>query len=178
MKIEDLIKSRKEGLDLDIPPDELWQGIKKEWKKEKKSFQWWKVAAIIFMTISLGLLTQNVILKQKVDKLASLGDISPEYKKVELDYLTQVSKLEATLPISEIKNKDEFEWIFQKLQTLEDINLLYRKDIGIAKKDQLVGVLIDYYEKKIRLLRKLELEIKRSNKFKSNEKNNFNSISI
>ncbi|MEQ9231256.1 MAG: hypothetical protein RIF46_11290, partial [Cyclobacteriaceae bacterium] len=49
-----------------------------------------------------------------------------------------------------------------ELEALEEINKQYRADIGTeADEELLVNALIDYYEKKIRLLKKLELEINR-----------------
>ena len=177
MNIEELIKNRKDQLDVDTPPAELWDGIKKDWKMEK-SFSWWKVAAIIFITTSLGLLLHNVALQNRVDELASLGDISEEYKEMEESYLTQINSLETSIEINQVKTQDDYSWVFEELNALEEINTLYRKDIGKIEEDQLVGVLIDYYEKKLRLLRKLELEIKRTNKFNNDEETNTNSVSL
>lgn len=179
MRIEELIKSRKEELNVEQAPPELWDKIRSDWKEEKKtSFSWWKVAAMVFVTISIGLLIHSVNLQNKVDELASLGDLSEEYAEVEKSYILQINQLETTLPLSEAKNKEDYTWIFEELKTLEEINEMYRSDIGKINKDQLVGVLIDYYEKKIRLLKKLELEIERTTKLEQNETNNTDSITI
>lgn len=178
MNIEDYIKHRKDHLDIDNPPEELWNEIKKDWKPEK-SFSWWKAAAVVFITTSLGLLLHNLSLQNQVEELATLGDISEEYKQIEDDYLQQINTLESNMEVNEVKNQEDFNWVFEELDALEDINELYRRDIGKINEEQLVGVLIDYYEKKIRLLKKLELEIKRTNKFKDNEETNTtNSINI
>lgn len=177
MKIEDLIKKRKEDLNLDTPQPDLWAGIKNNWKKDRSAqFTWWKVAALIFITTSIGLLIHNISLQNTVDELASLGDISTEYRALENDYVTQINKLEAEIPMKEVKSSEDFQWILEELSTLEEVNQLYRKDIGKINEEQLVGVLVDYYEKKIKLLRKLELEIERANKFKRNEETYNNSV--
>lgn len=177
MNIEDLIKKRKDQMDVETPPADIWDGIKSEWKAEK-SFSWWKVAAVIFITISFGLLLQNISLQSQVDELATLGDISEEYRAIEDDYLVQISELESTIEISKVRSSDDFAWIFEELNTLDKINTQYREDIGKINEEQLVGVLIDCYEKKIRLLRKLELEIKRTNKFNNDEETYTNSVSL
>lgn len=177
MNIEEIIKSRKEQLDVDSPPPELWDGIRKEWKQEKK-YGWWKVAAVVFITTSLGLLIHNITLQNQVEELASLGDISEEYRGIENDYISQISVLEASIPITEAKSQNDFQWIFEELETLDQINTLYRQDIGKINEVQLVGVLVDYYEKKIRLLKKLELELKRTNKLNSDEEININSTNL
>ncbi|WP_436516156.1 hypothetical protein [Ekhidna sp. To15] len=177
MNIEELIKKRKDQLDLDSPPAELWDEIQKDWKQEKK-FSWWKAAAAIFIATSIGLLLHNISLQSQMDELASLGDISEEYKSIEDSYLIQISELESSIEISQARSQEDFTWIFDELNTLEEINKLYRNDIGKINEDQLVGVLIDCYEKKIRLLKKLELEIKRTNKFNNDEETNTNSVSL
>ncbi|MEO1253845.1 MAG: hypothetical protein AAFY41_03025, partial [Bacteroidota bacterium] len=178
MNIEDLIKHRKSELDIETPPPELWNNIQKEWKSEKRTFQWWKMVAVISITLTIGLLINNWTLQKKVDELASLGDISEKYKKVEDDYISQINQIESSLPIKEIRSKKAYKWITEELNTLEQVNLIYRKDIGSISEDQLVNVLIDYYEKKIRLLKKLELEIKRANKFKEHEENTTDNIRL
>ncbi len=178
MNIEDLIKKRKKELDLDIPPADIWNDIQKEWKPKKSQFHWWKIAAIVFITLSLGLLINNFSLQKKVDELATLGDISEEYREMENSYVSQINQIESELPLEQIKAQKDLSWILEELNTLEEVNQLYRKDIGVINEDQLVGVLIDYYEKRIRLLKKLELELKRTNKFNENEETNTDNINI
>ena len=178
MNIEDLIKQKRDELDLETPPSDLWNDIHKDWKTKKESFPWWKVAAIIFITFSVGLLINNVLLRQQVDELASLSDISNEYEVIEKGYITQINQLETSLPLEEISANEDLKWLAEELSMLDEVNTIYRKDIGIVNEDQLVEVLIDYYEKKIRLLKKLELEIKRLNKFNENEKTNTDNINI
>ncbi len=179
MKIDKLIKQRSKQLDVESPPPEVWQAIQKEIRKPQQStFQWWKVAAILFICFSIGLLIQNRLLQTKVDELASLGDLSEEYSAMEYEYLTQVSMLEETLPLDQIRAKAQYSWIFEELTTLEEINLMYRSDIGKVGNDQLVAALIDYYEKKLKLLKTLELEIERNSKQENNEKTDRNPIRI
>lgn len=179
MNIEDLIKNRKNKLDVEQAPPELWDKIKSEWKDEKQpGFSWWKAAAIIAISLSIGLLIHNQTLQNKVDQLASLGDLSEEYRVVEQGYITQINQLESTIPIGSAMEQEDFEWIFEELNMLDEINEIYRSDIGKINEEELVGVLIDYYEKKIRLLRKLELEIERTNKIEQDETTNTDSITI
>jgi len=171
MKIDELIKQRKDGLDVEAPPTEVWQNIREEWKTEKHpTFEWWKVAAGIFICLSIGLLIQNRLLQSQVDELASLGDLSDDYAKVEKEYLSQVGLLEESIPLNDLKNNEDYQWVFEELQLLEEINMMYRTDIGQVNEEQLVGVLIDYYEKKIKLLKKLEMEIERNSNRNKNEK--------
>lgn len=181
MRIEDIIKKQRDQLDVESPPDELWEGIKADWKKEPKtsSFQWWKVAAIIFISTSAVLLIYSLSLRNQVNQLASLGDISEEYQTIEKEYQSEIVNLESSINIQEVSENEDFQWIVDEMKTLEEINELYRRDIGqAADQQQLVAALIDYYEKKIKLLRKLELEINRTQKFNNNEEDNTDTVSI
>lgn len=178
MNIEDLIKKRAERLDVESPPPELWDGIKKEWKNERSSTIWWKAAAAIFIITSAGLLFHNTLLQQQVEELSSLGDISEEYQNLEQGYIQQVNLLEESLPMEELKQDSDFSWAFEELDLLEEVNAMYRADIGKADTEQVVSVLIDYYEKKLRLLKKLQLEIERKNKLKNDETITTDSITI
>ena len=78
MRIEEIIKRQKDLLDVEEPPSELWKDIKAEWKDDAKTpaNQWWKVAAVIFISTSIALLIYSHSLQNKVNELASLGDIS------------------------------------------------------------------------------------------------------
>lgn len=179
MQIEDLIKKRKDELNVETAPPEVWENIRKDWKpKSKKSFQVWKAAAVLFIAATLALTLQNVILQNKVNKLASLGDISEEYHQIETNYITQVNEISNSLELDQIKDQEDFQWLFEELEAIEEINSLYRSDIGLANEAELVKTLVDYYEKKIRILKKLELEIERTNKLNNNEKTDTDSISI
>ncbi len=181
MRIEDIIEKQREQLDLENPPEEIWEGIKAEWKDEKKgnNYQWWKVAAIVFISTSVVLLLYSLSLQNQVNQLASLGDISSEYQEMETQYEQEIASLESVVNIQEVSETDDFGWIIEEMKTLEEINELYRRDIGkAADQHQLVGALIDYYEKKIKLLKKLELEMNRTQKFEPNEKDNTDTVSI
>lgn len=164
--IEQLLRDKKEELDIEEVPKGAWEGIRKEValspQKESSSFRWWKVAAVVFLGTSIGLMVYNSSLQKQVDELASLGDISEEYAEVEKSYKTQINQLTLQIPIKKVLKSEDLAWMAQELEALEEVNQQYRKDIGTdADEDLLVAALIDYYEKKIRLLRKLELELNR-----------------
>ncbi|GAB4240004.1 MAG: hypothetical protein Tsb0034_16280 [Ekhidna sp.] len=179
MRIEELIKNRKDRLDVETPPDDVWGEIRKEWQPKKKDvFPWWKAAAILFITLSAVLATYTLSLRSQVEELASLGDLSSEYQELEASYISQVNLLESAIPIGDIRADEDYRWLFEELETLDSINMIYRADIGKVNEEELVGVLIDYYEKKLKLLRKLELEIERTRKIKEDEKNNSDNMRI
>lgn len=181
MRVEEIIKTHRAKLDIENPPADAWTGIRDQWKNDPKpqSNQWWKAAAAIFIASTIGLLMYSFSLQQKVNELASLGDISEKYLTMEEEYQAEISQLESSINLAEVSQQEDFSWITQEMQTLEEINDLYRKDIGkAADQDQLVNALIDYYEKKIRLLKKLELEIDRTQKSNKDEKDDNNPLRI
>ena len=170
--IERQIRDNRNQLDIETPPEDVWNSIREGWKKEGKkssNFQLWKVAAAIFFASTIGLLAYSISLKDEVNELASLGDISPEYQKIEASYQAEILLLTSALSIDDLIKSDEYSWVMQEMQILEEINQQYRADIGNdADQELLVRALLDYYEKKIRLLKKLELEIKRHKDEKQN----------
>lgn len=173
MKIDEIIKSRIDHLDVEQPPAELWENIRKEWKAEPKrsTISAWKIAATVLLATSFGLLMYTRSLHEEIDQLASLGDISSEYQVVEQRYQSEINALETSIPMKQVSQSRNYDWLLDELKTLDQVNQLYREDIGkVANEGQLVQVLMDYYEKKIKLLRKLELEINRDKKNQEVEK--------
>ena len=164
--IEQQLRDKKDDLDLEQVPTEVWSNVQRGWNaREEKTISfslWWKVAAVILLTTSIALFVRNHSLKNQIKELATLGDISPEYRDVENAYLTEINHLMSQMDMGNLQNNHDYGWMMDELRALEEINLEYRSDIGKSvNNDRLVDALIDYYEKKIRLLKKLELEINR-----------------
>ena len=171
MQIEDLIKERRKRLDLENPPDELWQGIHKGWKKQPK-YPIWKYAAILLIGVSTALVFYSLTLQQRVNQLTALSSISENYKALEQDYLSQISLLEEKLDLKAMTSTNEFEWLLNELVLLDEINEVFLKDLSTsAPEEEVVKAIIDYYEKKIRILNKIELEQKRTTRHETNRTN-------
>lgn len=175
--IEKILRENKAKLDFEKVPEDTWEGIRnsiQKRNKSEKSFQFWKVAAVVFMAVSIGLLADNISLLNQVEELASLGDISQEYSELEMNYEFQINQLTSQFSIDDAFQTEDLNWMAKELDALEKVNQQYRQDIGTeADQELLVEALIDYYEKKIRLLRKIELEINRQ----QNEERTTNTIS-
>ncbi|MFK7953203.1 MAG: hypothetical protein AB8B73_10180 [Ekhidna sp.] len=167
MKIDEIINNKRDQLDVEDTPKDLWENIRNDWKTEpkKRSLDAWKIAATFLLITSFGLLFYSQSLRQEIEQLASLGDISAEYLSVEVQYKSEIETLESSIPLAQINEKNDFSWLLDELETLEKVNKKYRSDIGtIGNEEQLVKVLLDYYEKKIKLLKKLQLEMNRNEK--------------
>lgn len=162
MKIKEFIKSRKEKLNVEHPPADVWQGIQKGWKKEPK-YVLWKYAAVFFIGVSLTAIFYSIHLRQQVNHLTRLGDISEEYHSMEQGYISEIRLLEDRIDINTLMATKKFEWLLDELRFLDEMNEVFLKDLSTAApEEQVVKAIIDYYEKKIRLLNQIEFEQKRS----------------
>jgi hypothetical protein len=148
-------------LDLINPPKDVWTKISAHTigtKSLGRTNLVWKSAAIILLGMTIGL---SILLLKGDPAPHSLSDISQEYKQIETDYQREIHDLSARLMINEI-NQEEFEWIFDELAMLDKIQSQYLRDLAKGgHREKVIGVLIDQYEKKLNLLKKLELELNR-----------------
>lgn len=163
-----IIKNREE-IDCEQPPSFVWKSIEKELPAtpSQTSFTWmWKAATISLLLVCSALI-YLVSIKENNTRLYSLGDISEEYMVMEKNYQLTIQTLETSLAIDDLK-RDDYAWVFEELEHLDKVNEQFRRDLSESRYDaRLIDALIDYYEKKLKLLKILELEINRRN----NEKN-------
>ena len=157
---KEIIQRREEMDQLDTPPD-LWQNITKEafhLSKHRTLIRYWQIAASLLFVTCIGL---GYLLIQKNDEPMQLGDISPAYMQMEIEYIQEIEQIYASLPIDSISHAD-FSWLLDELSYLDTIRSEYLKDLPTAHdREKVIRALVDYYEKKLKILRKLELEINR-----------------
>lgn len=158
------LRSRREDLDRHSPPEAAWNHIAQESfgqsTDQASSTNYWKVAASILLIVSIGLVIRLFSLESTPSRL---GDLSPAYAELESGYLTQIEQLEAQTQTS-AELREQLSWIFEELAVLDSVQQDYLKDLQEDQnRDKVIAVLIDHYEKKIKLLKKLELEIQRNN---------------
>lgn len=175
--IEKIVKEKRHQIDVETPPDSLWDGIENKieipQKPEKKDYSWvWKVAASLFLVTSIVLLALLVSKPgDQEPQLASLSDISSEYKSIETEYISVIQMIESELKVDE-EHRKEFPWLFEELEYLEVVNTQYREDLSkVSENEQVIKPLIDYYEKKIKILKRIQLEINRKNNEKDDQIN-------
>ena len=172
MNIEEYINSRRDQLDIETPPSDIWSEI--NGTSIKPPIQWWRYAAIflLFTTTLMGFYISY--LQGEVDERTRLGDLSQEYLTLEQEYLHQISLLEENVDFELLAASQNHNWLVQELQSLDKVNELFLEDLSTsAPEEQIAKALIDYYEKKIRILNKIELEQKRSTKHQKNEASNY-----
>jgi hypothetical protein len=160
--LEKYILKNRQDLDHETPPDFILSAINEELFKTKKRPVWlWKAATVLLLITTSVLLYVQLSQNLVTSKIPQLGHLSPEYQSIENDYQNTINAIQVKLNLNEI-DKEEFGWLLDELNYLEKINLDFRKDLSSqANQEKLVATLIDYYEKKLKILKRLELEINR-----------------
>ncbi len=165
--LEKYISAKRKDLDVEVPPASVWENINRSEGFESapaRSFTWmWKAATIALLMISSLLIYVLVQDQNTQDQLLTLGDISEEYRLVQMEYERSIGDLSQSIELEKL-DKSEFGWLIEELEYLDDINEKFREDISKkVNQELLIKALVDYYEKKLKLLRRLELEINRKN---------------
>ena len=172
--VEQYLKENRLKLDSEVPDDsKIWRGIQIELKtkKEFRNNGFWKIAAIFL----LGIFVTYVVVKETTEEkvmVISLGDISPELGQKEAEFKRVVEQKWAEIkPLSE-EEKKQFGFLLDELDELDKIYKSYENDLhSVGKNEQIINVLLDYYQKKLQLLNRLSLEIQK-------QKNHENKITI
>ncbi len=150
---------------------------------EKPKFNWLKIAASIVMALGIGFVTYNYFnvessMKEVVDndteinvnaKTKTLGDISPDFKKVEDYYLANIN-----LELSKVKitpeNKELFDGYVAKLEELnEEYNRLSLELTENGPDELTVNALINNLKLRLNLMYRLQKQLKRMNSIEATQ---------
>lgn len=167
--------------------------LEKEMHKENKSFPWAKVAAIAVVLISITFFgyqylsnftgnntikTNNPIVKVEDEtapnvKQITLGDLSPDLKKVEEYYLAGINVQLASLKIDD-KNKELVEGFMKQLSALDkEYKSLSLELNRVGPTEESITALIDNLKLRLELLFKLKSKL---NELKTQENEPINNI--
>jgi hypothetical protein len=148
--IEELIRKHRDELDLHEPPEVVWKKISEEYEKRSEPQDHtliWKAAAVILLFVS-GVLAYNLTINPRTEpdpRLLTLGEVAREYRTEEQQYEDLIKQLKAQVDFENI-NREEFDWIFEELEYLEQSNLQFREDLEkVGKNERLIGILLNYY---------------------------------
>lgn len=162
--IEKYLKKNKFRLDTDIPDDEkIWGNIDKKIRREKKpAIQWfWKIAVVFLLGVLSTYIIVNETSKPKV-VIVSLADVSSELEQQEADLKQIVNTKWSEIGQLSEAEKIQFRFLLEELNDLDKIYKIYEKDLkDYGVNEEIINVLLDYYEKKIRILNRLSLEIEK-----------------
>lgn len=138
----------------------------------KPSFGFWKIAAAVVLLCSLGFLVyrnsrSNPVVPKIVDKETttdkqqgiSLGDLSPDLKRVETYYVANIN-----LELSKIEISDTNKTLIDSfMEQLDALNTEYRnlnEELNeIGPNDQTISALIQNLQLRLQLLQKLKKKL-------------------
>ncbi|AXG71383.1 hypothetical protein KORDIASMS9_03640 [Kordia sp. SMS9] len=146
--------------------------LPQEQKVVKRSFSFYKIAAVVILICSLGIMIYQQLPGDSVDPTItiaetdskeatktspkSLGDISPDLKKIEDYYVASINYELTQVEVSEI-GKQLFESYMQKLSQLnEEHKVLQQELTDIGPNEQTVNAMIDNLQFRLKLLYQLK----------------------
>ncbi|RUA08017.1 MAG: hypothetical protein DSY82_07475 [Flavobacteriia bacterium] len=143
-------------------------------EKPHSEFYFIKIAAVVLLIFSLGFFfmpgSKNDDGKEIVSAGFTLGDLSPEMKKIENYYLTAIN-LELTNLEVDDENRQLINNYFMKLNQLTQNYKLMNKELDPNEiNEELIDRLIDNLQMRLQILIELKKELKRI-KSKQNENN-------
>ncbi|PHR69031.1 MAG: hypothetical protein COA67_11560 [Lutibacter sp.] len=159
--------------------------LDKELPKKKNLFSFLRIAASILVLVSVGLLSYQYINSDKISpdivqtdekKINSIADISPDLKKVEDYYLTNINYQISKIKITDV-NKDLLEVYFSQLGELQKEYDKLNSELKIDEdvNEETIDKLIENLQMRLLLLKQLK---KKLNKIENlNLKQNESSLS-
>nr|WP_321487251.1 hypothetical protein [uncultured Draconibacterium sp.] len=170
--LEKYLKEQRLKLDVEAPePDIVWEGIRNQLHQNKKQSlpHWfWKVAAIFLFVVSATYFVVNETSEKQV-MLVQLSDISKDLGQQEASLQqvvnTKWKKVEQELP----EENSEIQFLLNELNNLDQIYATYQKDLNNTMDNEpVIHVMLDYYQKKIKVLNRILLEIEKQKHHETN----------
>ncbi len=170
LEIEKYLRKNRWKLDADTPDDELiWDGIQQKMNRQhnQPNNRFWKIAAVFL----LGILATYVVVKETTeDKIVvvTLSDISKDLGEQEAELKLTVAKKWKEIEPLTAAEKSEFKFLFDEMNELDKVYKIYEQELyNNGENEQIIHALLDYYEKKIRLLNRLSLEIEKQKNYEN-----------
>ncbi len=167
MKLDEWMKRHREDFDHSDPPEGLWNEIKEAVPSDKSTKRYWQWSAAAIILISAGLWFIN---GNEGSPATPKSELPSQFLAQEEMYRKDLQMIESQINLDSIADNPDYNWVFEELAELEKINSQYRSDLDApVPQEELLSVLIDYYEKRLRLLHRLKMELKRNEKLIENE---------
>ncbi len=163
---EKYLESQHQHLDVEEPDDNLiWEGISNDLNKKRntKTGLFWKAAAIIIFLVSSTYILYNEFYLSEPDIYhITLSEIEPAYAgkvaNYRVDFENKLKLVDAMKPF-DTKSLEAF---FTELSTLDDMYKEYQEDYSnYGYNEQLLRAMLDYYEKRVRILDRMLMEIQK-----------------
>jgi hypothetical protein len=171
MELKKYLKENKLRLDTEEPDDDrIWKEVNQRIRKENQGNKnwFWKVAAVFLLGVLITYVTIKETEKEKV-VIISLADVSKELGEKEAALKLVADKKWAEIGQLSPEDKTQFQFLLDELKELDKVYGEYEKDLNeLGGNDQIINALLDYYEKKIRILNRLSLEIQKQKNHEDN----------
>jgi len=173
-KFEEYLEINRQQLDVEEPDDQLiWEGINNELKQKPKSIfgNFWKAAAVFLLLLLSSYFIYNEFFKpeQKVCTI-SLSDIDPGFATMETEYLLVIDNKLQELEQASPSNIENIDFYYEELKNLEKMCEEYQKDfVELGKNERLIMAMMDYYEKKMRILDRMLMEIQKQKDYENRQ---------
>jgi len=167
MKLEDWMREHRAEFDQADAPEGLWNNLKEAVPQAPKRKPYWAWSAAAVLLIASGLWFSRS--PADVER-ANESSLPESFLAQEDVYQQDLQMIESQIDMQEVAANPDYDWVFEELEELDRINRQYRSDIdNPVPQEELLKVLIDYYEKRLRLLRRLQMELERNQKLTENE---------
>ena len=175
IKIEKYLRNKREQLDVEKPDDAmLWEGIRKNiiLAERPSGINLWKVAAILLAVFTLSYILYNETGKEKESEF-TLSQINQNLGDREAEYQQLVHLKMQTVNIQELSSNREYDILHVLANELYELDTIYQDAIGDLKQhgylEQIVDIIFDTYEKRIRILEQIIMETQKIEKYESDE---------
>ncbi len=166
----------RDQFDVESPDELIWQNISAEFKNSHKHTysraNFWKVAASILLMTTIGLaflIWKNSRENNNLSQ-SKITQIAPEFVVIEKEYQRSIDELSSEIDLAAISSDNELSWLKNELDAMDSVNAeLLKEHLTERNKERLIQIMIDNYEKKLKLLKRIEHEIKRIKNEKDNE---------
>ena len=109
-----------------------------------------KAAAVAILVTLSSMWTWEHVVSPGARRM-SLGEVSPEYRQVEKNYVHQVSKIETEIStIDIVSNEDQNKILQEELRTMDEMYIELQKDLKANPNDErVINAMIEHYQRKI-----------------------------
>ncbi len=181
--LRDKLKNEKEMKELSANHRELFeQRLQKELhSKRADTFSFLKIAASVLVLLSLGFMgyqfmnsdttdQKTVQSKDKLnDTINSMADVSPDLKRIENFYLTEINQRISNLKITD-ENRDLLEVYLSELSVLQQEYETLNIQLNVAKvNEKTINALIENLQLRLALLYQLKKKLENIENLKSKE---------
>ncbi len=169
--LEKYLRTKRQELDVEEPDDVLlWEGIRKEIITEKKpsGFNVWKIAAIFLAVFTVSYILFNEFRMEK-EREFTLSQINESLGTREKAYQEMVKLKMQDANIQELSGIPENDILPVLVNELYVLDTIYQDAINDLKQhgymEQIVEIIFDTYEKRIRILEKIIMETQKIEKY-------------